>query len=101
MADLAHHTSPFNNDPINIPGTKQVGDPAGFVEGIFVDRGDHLFRSGAVSRRDAVFEIARNGLETELFVADQRETATPTVIFAAKAKACIEICKIVDQFVER
>ena len=100
MRYLAQSAAPLDNNPIDIPCPKQIGNP--FVLGcrIFVDAGDDLIRARTVFWRNAVFEIARNGLQTKRRLADHRQPSCPPIVFAAEAETGVKICQVIDQFIE-
>ncbi len=101
VGDLAQQAAPFDDDAVDVAGADEVGDPGVFAERVLVDGGNDLFGAGAVFGRDAVFEVAGNGLLAEELVAGNGETASPTVFFAAETEPGIKIGEVVDQFVER
>src|SRR5437667_10600283 len=72
-----------------------------FIHRILVYRGDDLFGSGAIFGRHAVFKIAGNGLQPVFLTADNAQSSTPTIVVAAEAKAGVEVCQIVNHFIER
>ena len=60
MGDLAEHAAPFDDDAVNVARAEEVGDPRVFVERVFVDAGDDLFRTRAVFGRHTIFEVTGN-----------------------------------------
>ncbi len=64
VGDLPQGAAPLDDDAVDVAGTEQVGDPVVLGERIFMNAGDDYFGAGAILRRDAVLEVAGNGLES-------------------------------------
>jgi hypothetical protein len=101
VRDLAEKAAPLDDDAINIAAAEEVGDPEVFVQRIFVDGRDDLFRARAVFRRHTVFQISGNGLLAENPMRRDGEASAPAVFLAAKTKAGVEVGEVVNHFIER
>jgi len=101
VRDLAEETAPFDDDAVNVAGAAEDADPAMFVERVFVDGLDDLFRAGAVFGRNAVFEVTRDALQSVLLVAGIGHPTAPTIVVTRKAEAGVEVGEVVNEFAER